>query len=90
MLAMLILGGICEKFPLCSTSSWSCRGYYGVAPGLVLVPRAHPNDTSDKFSFHVKGMLVIEFLLWAYLNDGLGSFVGCLIFIFSSSPLGST
>jgi len=65
-------------------------GYCGVAPGLVLVPRAHPNDTSEKFSFHVKGGLVIELFFWACLNDGLGSFVGWTIFIFSPSPLSST
>ena len=35
-------------------------GCCGVALGLVLVPYAHPNDTNDRFSFRVKGGLVIE------------------------------
>jgi len=61
MLAMLVPGGICEQFTFCFASSWSCMGYCGVAPELFLVPRAHPNDTSDRFSFRVKGGLVIEF-----------------------------
>ena len=90
MLVMLTSRGICEQFCFYSQSSGSCMGYCGVAPRPVLVPCAHPNDTSDKFSFSVKGGLVIEFFFWAFLNDGLRSFVVWLIFIFSPSPLDST
>ena len=42
------------------------------------------------FSFRVKGGLVMELCFRTCLNDGLGSFVGWPIFIFSPSPLGST
>ena len=87
---MLIPGGICEQFPLRSPSSWSCMGCCDVAPGLVFILCAHPNDTSEKFAFHVKGGLVTEFFFGACLNDGLGSFLGWSIFIFSPSPHGST
>ena len=52
-------------------------------------PRAPPDDTSDGFSFRVKGGLVIELCFRVCSKDGLGSFVGWLIFIFSASPLGS-
>ena len=82
MLAMLILGGICEQLTFSSPSPWSCMGYCGVDPWLVLVwcgsmarlgpPRAAPDDTSDGFSFHVKGWLVIELCFPVCLNDGLG------------------
>ena len=48
-----------------------------------------PDDTSDRISFRVKGGLVIELCFRVCLNDGLGSFVGRAIFIFSPSPLGS-
>jgi len=65
-------------------------GYCDVAPRLVLVPRAHPNDTSDRFSLRLKGGLVIEFFFGVCLKNGLGTFVGWPIFIFSPSPLGST
>ena len=66
-------------------------GYYGMAPWLILVPscRAPPFDTSDRFSFRVIGGLVIELCFRICPNDGLGSFVGQPIFIFSPSPLGS-
>ena len=60
MLAMLVPRGICEQFPFYSPSSWSCMGYCGVASSLIMVPCAHPNDTSDRVSFRVKGRLVIE------------------------------
>ena len=53
-------------------------------------PRALPNDTSERFSFRVKDGLVIELCFWVYLNNGLRSFVGWPIFIFSPSPLSST
>ena len=76
MFAMLIHGGICEQFHFCSLSSWSCMGCCGVAPWLILVSHAHTNDTSDRFSFCVKGGLVIELFSWVCLNDDLGSFVG--------------
>ena len=59
-------------------------------PGSSCSPRAPPNDTSEWFSFHVKHGLVIELFFWVCLKDGLGSFVGWQIFIFSPSPLGST
>ena len=69
MLAMLVLGGICEQFPFFSPSSWSCMGYCGMAPRVILVPRAHPNDTSDRFSFRVKGGFIIE-LFFSGLREG--------------------
>ena len=69
----------------------------GVVYGLLwcgslahLGPRAPPDDTSDGFSFRVKGGLVIELCFRVCSNDGLWSFVGLSIFIFSSSPLRST
>ena len=52
-------------------------------------PRAPPDDTSDGFYFRVKGGLVIELCFHVFPNNGLGSFVGWPIFIFSPSPLGS-
>jgi len=58
-------------------------------PGLSWSPHAPPDDTSDRFSFHVKGGLVIELCFLICSKDGLGSFVGWPIFIFSPSPLGS-
>jgi len=58
-------------------------------PGSSWSPRAPADDTSDRFSFHVKGGLVIELCFRVCLNDGLGSFVGWPIFIFSPSPLSS-
>ena len=51
---------------------------------------AHPNDTSDRFPFRVKGGLVIELCFQVCLKDGLASFLGWPIFIFSPSPLDST
>ena len=48
---------------------------------LVLVPRS---------DFRVKGGLVIELFFQVCMKNGLGSFVGWLIFIFSQSPLSST
>ena len=90
MLAMFVHGFICEQFPLWSLRSWSYMGCCGVAPWLVLVPpHAPPDDTSDRFSFRVKGGLAIELCFRVRLNDGLGSFLGWPIFIFSPSPLGS-
>jgi len=60
---------------------------------LQMIPanrtRAPQDDTSDGFSFRVKGGLVIELCFCVFPNDGLGSFVGWPIFIFSPSPLGS-
>ena len=53
-------------------------------------PRAPPDDSSDGFSFRVKGGLVILLCFRIFPNDGLGSFIGWPIFIFSPSPLGST
>ena len=41
------------------------------------------------FSFHVKGGLVVKLCFCIFPNDGLGSFVGWLIFMFSPSPHGS-
>ena len=58
-------------------------------PGLSWSPRAPLDDTSGRFSFRVKGGLVIELCFRVFLNDGLGPFVGWSIFIFSPSPLGS-
>jgi len=48
-------------------------------------PRSPPDGTSDNFSFRVKGGLVIEFCFRVRPNDGLGSFVGWPISIFSPS-----
>ena len=45
-------------------------------PGLSWSPRAPPDDTSDRFSFRVKGGLAIKLCFWDRLNDGLGSFIG--------------
>jgi hypothetical protein len=61
-----------------------CR-FVSVMRGLIQTP----DDTSDEISFRVKGGLVIELCFRVCLNDGLGSFVGRAIFIFSPSPLGS-
>ena len=58
-------------------------------PGSSWSPRAPTYDTSDRFSFRVKGGLAIELCFRVRLNDGLGSFVGWPISIFSPSPLGS-
>ena len=52
-------------------------------------PGAPSDDTGDGLPFRVKGGLVIELCFCIFLNNGLGSFVGLLIFIFSPSPLGS-
>ena len=52
-------------------------------------PRALLDGTSDGFSFRVKGGLVFELCFRVFPNDGLGSFVGWLISIFSPSSLGS-
>jgi len=91
MSSMLMLGGICEQFPFCSLSSWSCELVVVVwLPGSSWSPHAPPDDTSDDFSFHVKGGFVIELLCRVCPNDGLESFVGWPIFVFSPSPLGST
>ena len=91
MLAMLVLGGICEQFPFYSPSSWSCVWVVVVwLPGSSWSPRAPRDDTSHGFSFCVKRGLVIELCFRIFLNDGLGSFVGWLILIYSPSPLGST
>jgi len=91
MLAMLVPGGICEQFPFCSLSSWSCVWVVVVwLPGLSWSPHAPPDDTSDGFFFHVKGVLVMELCFRVCLKDGLGSFLGWPIFIFSPSSLGST
>ena len=90
MLAILIPGGICEQFPFYSLSYWSCVWVVVMwLPGSSCSPHAPPDDTSDKFSFRVKDGLVIELCFHIFLNDGLGSFVGWLIFIFSPSPLDS-
>jgi len=90
MLAMLVLGGICEKFPFFSPNSWSCVWVVVVwLPGSSWSPHATPDDTSDGFSFRVKGGLVMELCFHVFPNDGLRSFVGWLIFIFSPFPLGS-
>ena len=59
-------------------------------PSSSWSPRAPPDDTSDRFCFHVKGGLVIKFCFLVFLNDGLGLFVGWSIFIFSPSPLSIT
>ena len=58
-------------------------------PGSSWSPGAPSDDTSDRLPFRVKGGLVIELCFRVCLNDGLGSFVGRAIFIFSPSPLGS-
>jgi len=90
MLAMLVPGGICEQFPFCSPSSWSCVWVVVVwLPGFSWSPLAPPDDTSDNFSFRLKGGLVIELCFHVFPNDDPGSFVGWPIFIFSPSPLGS-
>ena len=73
--ALQVLGAVWVFVVWLAGSSWS--------------PRAPPDDTSDRFSFCVKGGLVIKLCFHVCLNDGLGSFVGFLIFIFSPSPLGS-
>ena len=70
-----VLGAVWAVVVWLSSSSWS--------------PCAPLYDISDRFSFCVKGGLVIKFLFWVCTNDGLGSFVGWPIFIFSPSPLGS-
>jgi len=70
-----VLGAVCAVLVWIPGSSWS--------------PCAHLDDTSDRFSFRVKGGLVIELCFRVCLNYGLGSFVGCPIFIFSPSPLSS-
>ena len=44
---------------------------------------------AEGFAFRVKGGLVIELDFHVFLKNGLGSFVGWLIFIFSPYPLGS-
>jgi len=92
MSAMLVRGGICEQFPFFSPSPWSCVWVVVVwLPGSSWSPHAPapPDDTSNGFSFRVKGGLVIELCFRVYPKDGLGSFVGWPIFIFSPSPLGS-
>jgi len=58
-------------------------------PGSSWSPCAPPDDTSDRISFFAKGGFVIKFCFLVCLNDGLGSFVGWPILIFSPSPLGS-
>jgi len=52
-------------------------------------PCAPPDDSSDDFSFRLKGGLLIELCFRVCPNDGLSSFVGWPIFIFSPSPLSS-
>jgi len=52
-------------------------------------PRASLYDSSNGFYFRVKGGSLIEMCFHACPNDGLGSFVGLPIFIFSRCPLGS-
>ena len=87
MLAMLVLGGICEQLPLLLSKLYGllwCGSLARIGP-----PCAPPDDTSDRFSFRVKGGLAIELCFRVRLNDGLGSFLGWPIFIFSPSPLGS-
>ena len=44
---------------------------------------------AEAFAFRVKGGLVIELVFQVCLKNGLGSFVGCSIFIFSPYPLNS-
>jgi len=44
---------------------------------------------AEAFAFRVKGGLVIELVFRVCLKNGLGSFVGCSIFIFSPYPLNS-
>ena len=58
-------------------------------PSSSWSPRSPPDDTRNRFSFRVKGGLLIKFCFHVFLNDGLGSFVGQPILIFSPSPLGS-
>ena len=71
-----VLGVVWDVVMWLPSSSWS--------------PHSPPNNTSNKFSFCVKGGLVIELCFHVCPNDGPVSFVGWLIFIFSPSPLGST
>ena len=73
--ALQVLGAVWAIVVWLPSSSWS--------------PRAPQDDTSDRVSFRVKGGLAIELCFWVRLNDGLGSFVGWSILIFSPSPLGS-
>ena len=73
--ALQVLGAVWAVVVWLLCSSWS--------------PCAPPDDTSDRFSFRVKGGLVIELCFRVCLNDGLWSFVGRPIFIFSPSPIGS-
>jgi len=104
MSAMLVPGGYVENSPsalqvlgIVYGLLWcGSLGQLGPHVPLQMIPasgtcspRAPPNDTSDNFSFHVKGVLVIELCFNICLNDGLGSFVGWPILIFSPSPLGS-
>jgi len=70
-----VLGDVWVVVVWLPSSSWS--------------PHAPPDDTSDRFSFRVKGGLVIELCFRVCLNNGLGSFVGWPNFIFSPSPLSS-
>ena len=58
MLAMLVLGGICEQLPLLLSKLYGllwCGSLARIGP-----PCAPPDDTSDRFSFRVKGGLAIE------------------------------
>ena len=90
MSAMLVPGGICERFPFSSPSPWSCVWVVVVwLPGSSWSPRAPPDHTSGGFPLRVKGGLVIELCFRVCPNDGLGSFVGQPILIFSPSPLDS-
>jgi len=57
-----VLGVVWDVVMWLPSSSWS--------------PHSPPNNTSNKFSFCVKGGLVIELCFWLFLNNGLGSFVG--------------
>ena len=63
MLAMLIPGGICNNSP----SALQVLGFVWTVVVWLLrsswSPRALPNDTSERFSFRVKGGLVIEVFL---------------------------
>jgi hypothetical protein len=73
--ALQVVGAVWVVVVWLPCSSWS--------------PGAPSDDTSDRLPFRVKGGLVIELCFRVCLNDGLGSFVGRPIFIFSPSPLGS-